>query len=147
MFDVECTDTGAVSHSMDETPAKTLEKGEDEKTSKHGERVALAENSDFLPIVCSVYGTMGFHCRQLIKTCTERMVEQRSGESSGDLSRVLCLNRARFQAAVWKATALCLVGRRGKSAEKAVKDAEKRALAVEVTVPWICVATDSGCHR
>ena len=80
-----------------------------------------------------------------LKTCTERMVGRKSAGSSRDYSRVLCLNRARFQAAAWRATALCLVGRRGKSAEKAVKDAEKRATDIDVTVPWICVATDAGC--
>ena len=140
-------DTGAVSHSMDESALKTLEKAEDSKIKKHGPQVVLAENADFLPIVCSVYGTSAFHSQRTINTCTERMVGRGSAESSGDFARVLCLNRARFQAAVWRATALCLVGRRGKDAQAAAKEAEKRATDIEVTVPWICVATDSACSN
>jgi hypothetical protein len=73
-FDVEVVDTGAVSHSMDDSASKTMERAEDGKTKKHGQRVALAENADFVPIVCSVYGTAAFHSQQTIKTCTEKMV-------------------------------------------------------------------------
>ena len=104
-YDVVVPDTGAISHAMDESAAQTLEKAEDKKLEKHGQRVALAENADFVPIACSVYGTTGFHCQQLIKTCTEKMVERKSAESSGEFSEVMCLNRARFQAAVWKEVA------------------------------------------
>ena len=61
-YDVVVPDTGAISHAMDESAVQTLEKAEDKKLEKHGQRVALAENADFVPIACSVYGTTGFHC-------------------------------------------------------------------------------------
>ena len=73
----------------------------------------------------------------------------RDWEGKKDLSQVLHLNRARFQAAVWRATALCVVGRRGKrrktQAQQQMEEQEQKAakLSAAVEMPWLCVAGDS----
>jgi hypothetical protein len=108
-IDALCIDTAAPSYML-QAPEKTLENGEMAKVSKHALRVSLAENADFTPIVCSVHGLLAHQSQQFVIKCTERMVGGKSADSS-DFSQVLHWNRARFQAAVWRATSLCLVGR------------------------------------
>jgi hypothetical protein len=147
-LDVQVVDTGAWSH-LDEAPEKTLEKAERGKKEKHARRVRVAHNADFLPIVCSVYGTTAFHCQRTIKSCTELMMGKGATEDVNDLGRVLHLNRARFQAAVWRATALCVVGRRGgrrmteAEAKMEKEEREGKELSAAVQMPWLCVAEDA----
>lgn len=140
-FDGEIVDTGAKRHEVKSVEEVLLgeEKG---KFDKHGKRVTLADGGDFVPIVCSVYGSLAVQCRQTIKIITERMLgKSREGEA-GDMSRMLHLNRARFQAAIWRATALCVVGRAGKKAEE---ERRKQRAAEEggAELPWECVAADA----
>lgn len=145
-FDVEIVYTGAVSHLMKD-PAKTLEGEEEKKYKKHANRVAVAENADFMPIVASVHGTLAAHSQRFVTKCTEAAVGKKSAEAEGDFPTVLHLNRARFQAAVWRATAVCVVGRRGKAAEKATKarEAERKLQGEAAPLPWVCVAEDAQC--
>ena len=144
--DFNVTDTGAPSNLMTD-PELTLRRAEDGKRKKHGWRLT-AHNADFLPIVCSVYGTMAFNCQQTIKACTEKMMAGESRECE-DVAQVLHLNRARVQAAVWKATALGLVGRRGREQETAVRQHgqmvdETAEWDCGLSIPWLCVASDAG---
>lgn len=140
-IDIEVVDTGAVSH-LTSKPSETLANAAAEKRAKHAPRL-LATNRDFLPIICSVYGSTAFDCQQTIKTCTALTNGYKSDES--DLSHLLHLNRAKFQAAVWRATALCLVGRRGKAQEKAIETHEANELkTADSVLPWLCVAADAG---
>jgi hypothetical protein len=139
-IDIEVVDTGAVSHLMEKSE-ETLEKAEKEKRRKHAPRL-LATNRDFIPIVASVHGTTAFDCQHTIKTCTKLMMGSKS-EDKAEFAHLLHLNRARFQAAVWRATALCLVGRRGKTQEAACEHHEKEKHKTP-SLPWACVTSDAG---
>jgi hypothetical protein len=140
-FDGEVVDTGAWTH-IPKQAGKTLEMEEKKKTKKHATRVAVAHCADFVPVVCSVYGTTAYNCQRLVKTCTERMMGKTA--PAVDVSRVLHLQRAKLQAAIWRATALCIVGRRGPKAETATEESSKeKELRAEVQMPWLCVAVDA----
>ena len=120
-----------------------LSQAEDAKVKKHARRVAVAENADFLPFICSKQGTLAFQSQQFLKTCTEKIL----GESTGDAeaARALHLNRARMQAAIWRATSLCIVGRKGDKAAKAAKaraKEEKEAQRARELPLW-CVSADA----
>ena len=151
--DAMVADTGAPSH-RNQSAEKTLQAAQDDKQKKHHTRVTVCHNADFLPIVCSVYGSMAFHCQQTIKRITDHMVEKSAAKGSGDRSRVLHMVRARFQAAVWRATAMCVVGRKGKAWRKRQMDDEEGEddrdeldVAAEGgagdEIPWILVAEDA----
>ena len=60
---------------------------------------------------------------------------------------LLHLNRARFQAAIWRSTALCVVGRKGKKAEEERVRVQRMEAQKEggKELPWVCVAGDAGC--
>lgn len=142
-IDVLCCDVGANSY-LGELTGHTLEAKENEKVRKHDPRVTLAHNADFAPVVCSVLGTMAPRCQHIITLCTERIAGGGAAESR-DFSHILHLTRARFQATVWKATSLCLVGR---GPGKDVRDNERAAarldrMAEESFLPWRCVAEDT----
>jgi hypothetical protein len=146
-FDGEVVDTGAWSHTPKEA-GKTLEKEEKKKIKKHATRVAVAHSADFVPVVCSVYGSTAYNCQLLVKLCTERMMGITA--SPIDKSRVLHLQRAKLQAAIWRATALCIVGRRGpKAATASEESAKEKELRADIQMPWLCVAVDARAppHR
>jgi hypothetical protein len=152
-------DTGAPSH-QDKPPMKALIEGEDEKFEKHGRRVAIANGADFVPIVCSVYGTLAPKCQRTIKTITERMTDKSKLKDKKDLARMLHHNRARFQAAIWRANAMCVVGRRRQPKKKEdgegtewrmvspvemLEEFEEKMGRLEggMETPWLCVAEDA----
>jgi hypothetical protein len=151
--DAVVSDTGAPSH-RNQPAEKTLEQAANKKKEKHHTRVMICHNADFLEIACSVYGSMAFNCQQTIKRIAERMVEKSAAKGSSDRSQVLHLMRARFQAAVWRATASCVVGRKGTAWRKGRKeddDEEDDHDELEVAaaggagdnVPWLLVAGDA----
>jgi hypothetical protein len=143
-FDNEVVWTGADTN-VTKDPRKVLETAEKKKIKKHFERVTIAENADFIPLVCSVYGSTAFHCQQFLRTCTERIVGKSAAKDSADVARLLHLHRAQFQAAVWRAVALCEVGRSSRKAQGALKkkEIEEKELGKEAVLPWLCVAVDA----
>jgi hypothetical protein len=140
-IDVQVIDTGSKSY-LTETVEMTLKNGESKKVKKHGDRVGIAENADFRPIVCSVHGSMASKAKEFTYLCTER-IAGKEGSKSPDFGRLLHLQRARFQAAVWNAVSLCLWGRHGKG-----RHAQKEALRLKeqaegVVIPWEFVVADA----
>jgi len=148
--DILCCDTGAPSH-RDKDLENVLSDAERDKNKKHYKRVSLKHNADFVPIVCSVYGTMANQCRQTITTITNMQLRKSAEKRGSDLSQVLHLNRARFQACVWKAVAMNLVGRKGLKTGRRGDDENEESADIRYLagndVPWLIVAEDARGPR
>jgi hypothetical protein len=139
-IDTEVVDTGAISYLMMEA-GQALDDAATEKRKKHAPRL-MAAGHDFVPLISSVYGTPAFDCQRTIKTCTDLMLGK-NVENKAERSHLLHLHRARFQASVWRATALCLLGRRGRKQEAACEEHDED-LDHAPSLPWSCITADAG---
>ena len=111
----------------------------------------MAEGADFRPLVCSVYGSLGFHSHTILTLCAERRCGP-EGSKSEEYGRTLHLLRARVHAGILDAASLCLLNRRGRKEKEAVDAGKRReaTLEEEVVVPWECVVGDcspKGGHQ
>ena len=144
-FDVEMPDTGAETH-LRNAADRTLEKEAQKKISKHARNVELHHHGDFLPLVVSVYGTTGIHCQRFVHQCTEQLTgTSLAARMGGDFSAMLHLQRAKLQAAIWRAVAKNIVGdstSQGQKAVKIVRDEEIKAMQA-AQLPWMCVVSDA----
>jgi len=102
-FDVAVIDTGAPSY-LTMTSDKALRFYEERKIKKYADRVAPL--GAFTPLVCSVYGTLA----PSAAICAHR-IAQGVDPDRDERSAVVDLHAAVLQAAVIKATSLCLRGR------------------------------------
>ena len=101
--DVAVIDTGARCYRF-ETSVEVLEAHETAKKNEYGDRVALM--GDFVPLVCSIYGTLAPEAH-LLATRAARQVDPDWEEKGA----VLELHRVMIQVGIIKATSLCLRGR------------------------------------
>jgi hypothetical protein len=102
-YDVAIIDTGAPTH-RGRPSCKALSDYEDRKRKKYSDRVAPL--GAFAPLVCSVYGTLGPSA-----ALTAHRVAQGVDPDREERSVVVDLHAAVLQAAVIKATSLCIRGR------------------------------------
>ena len=102
--DTAVIDTGARSYRF-QTSAEVLEAHEAKKKVEYGDRVALM--GDFVPLVCSIYGTLAPEALMLAARAA-RQVDPDWWEERG---AVLDLHRVMIQVGIIKATSLCLRGR------------------------------------
>ena len=103
-YDVACLDTGAPSHLAKATALKALEDYQDKKIAENEDRVT--PYGAFTPLVCSVYGTLAPSA-----SITAHRVARRVDPDRDEHDAVLDLHSAMMQAAVIKATSLCLRAR------------------------------------
>ena len=101
--DVAVIDTGAKCHRY-ETSIEVLEAHEAAKKAEYGDRVALM--GDFVPLVCSIYGTLAPEAH-LFAARAARQVDPDWEEREA----VLDLHRVMVQVGIIKATSICLRGR------------------------------------
>ena len=101
--DTAVIDTGARSYRF-QTSAEVLEAHEAKKKAEYGYRVALM--GDFVPLVCSIYGTLAPEALMLAARAA-RQVDPDWEERGA----VLDLHRVMIQVGIIKATSLCLRGR------------------------------------
>lgn len=101
--DTVVIDTGARCHRF-ETSAAVLAAREKSKKAEYGDRVALM--GDFVPLVCSIYGTLAPEAAMLAARAARQVDpdwEERG--AAWDLHRVM------IQVGIIKATSLCIRGR------------------------------------
>ena len=96
-------DTGARCYRF-KTSAEVLEAHEVSKKAEYGDRVALM--GDFVPLACSIYGTLAPEAHMLAARAA-RQVDPDWEERGA----VLYLHRVMIQVGIIKATSLCLRGR------------------------------------
>ena len=101
--DTAVIDTGARCYRF-KTSAEVLEAHEVSKKAEYGDRVALM--GDFVPLVCSIYGTLAPEAH-LLAARAARQVDPESEERGA----VVDLHRVMIQVGIIKATSLCLRGR------------------------------------
>ena len=101
--DIAVVDTGARCYRC-ETSAEVLEAHEAKKKAEYCDRVALM--GDFVPLVCSIYGTLAPEAFMLAARAA-RQVDPDWEERGA----VLDLHRVTIQVGIIKATSLCLRGR------------------------------------
>ena len=102
-YDIAVIDTGAASY-MGKTSSKALRDYEERKRKKYRDRIAPL--GVFTPLVCSVYGTLGPSAALHAHRVAEAVDPDRDEKSA-----IVDLHAAVLQAAIIKATSLCLRGR------------------------------------
>jgi hypothetical protein len=103
-FDVAVLDTGADCH-LPKKALRVLTDREGAKTGKYEER-ALLLGATFVPLVCSVYGTLAPEAAKTLTLAVAKLNEETEEKrSTGKLLRV------GVQVAILKATSLCLRAR------------------------------------
>jgi len=100
--DIVVVDTGADSYKGRAT-MKILGEHERRKRREYGDRVS--PYGTFVPLVCSVYGTLGVAAAQTSHRAARRVEGREERDAALDLHRVV------LQAAIIKATSLCLRAR------------------------------------
>ena len=100
-FDVVVTDTGCASKEKWRTAA-VLREAESMKRRNYEERVRRM-GASFTPLACSVYGTLAPESTETLATVLRKMKPTRDEKKD-----TTALHRMKLQAAIVKATALCL---------------------------------------
>jgi hypothetical protein len=117
-YDVAVVDTGAESY-LGKKALTVLRDKEQRKTDKYEERAEMSGGT-FVPLVCSVYGTLA---PESIKALN-KVVAELDGDKPEKRSTA-SMHRVGLQVAILKATSLCL---RARSVEKTPESEEVEAL-------------------
>lgn len=138
--DIAVMDTGADCY-VGKTTARILEEKEQRKRAKYEDRVA--PHGSFIPLVCSIYGTLG-----PAAAMTAHRVARSVDPERVERSACLDLHHVMIQTAVLKATSLCLRARTvtvlPSSKPLAVLPSSKPSEALEDAAGWLAEAGPRG---